>query len=110
MGGMSIHPEERRNEPRFKIKAVARMKVGGRRRSLLAKITDVSDHGLGVQAPLWLCVPGQAIRIRVCHQTIWGTLKHWHPIGSEVVAGVELKRALNDEQMKALLAEFVAAL
>ena len=107
---MNTNPVERRNEPRFKIKAVARMKVGGRRRSLPARITNVSDHGLGLQAPLWLCVPGEVIRVRVRRQAIWGTLKHWQPAGSEILAGLELKRALNDEQMKALLAEFVADL
>ena len=107
---MSTNQVERRNEPRFNIKALASMKVSGRRRTLPAKITNVSDHGIGLQAPLWLCVPGEAIRIRVRRQAIWGTLKHWQPMGSEIAAGLELKRALNDEQMKALLAEFVAGL
>ena len=107
---MDTNPVDRRNEPRFTVEAVARLKVASKRRSLPARITNVSDHGIGLRVPFALYTAGEAVRIRVRRQAIWGTLKYWHAIGSEIVAGVELKRKLSDEQAEAVLHEFVATL
>ena len=107
---MDTNPVDRRNEPRFNIEAFARLKIGSKRRSLPARITNVSDHGIGLRVPFALYTAGEAVRIRVRRQAIWGTLKYWHSIGPDILAGVELKRALSDEQAKAVLHEFVSGL
>ena len=107
---MDSNPVDRRIEPRFNVEAFARLKIASKRRSLPARITNVSDHGIGLRVPFALYTAGEAVRIRVRRQAIWGTLKYSYAMGPDIVAGVELKRKLSDEQAKAVLHEFVATL
>ena len=103
---MRFNSVDRRREPRFLVESNAR--VIGRGAAQAGTIVDVSDHGLGLSVPQAPCKKGETLKVCVDHAVITGKLKYCRRIGSEYAAGLELKHRLNEGQVRALLAEFVA--
>ena len=96
---------ERRREPRYVIESRARVEDDHTGKALIARLINISDHGVQLHVSEVPCAVSGTLRIRVQSEVIFGTLRHCCSEGTRCVLGIELDEPLTDRQMEAVLAE-----
>jgi PilZ domain-containing protein len=98
---------DRRSEPRFGMERPVWVEVIDGP-TLVGKIRDISDHGMGVSIEGPPLRKSDRVRIRFFDQQVAGDIRHSRRNGDlGFDLGVQLDRPFTDAQMDALIAEYV---
>jgi hypothetical protein len=100
---------DRRSEPRYGIEQSMWVEVIGGP-TLVGKIRDISDHGLGVSFEGPPLRKSDRVRIRFFNQQVAGDVRHSRRNGDlGFDLGVQLDHPFTDAQMEALIGEYARA-